>query len=647
MNETPAQPRAGIDQEQFLNVLSREAAIAAFHAALNPRPLGTERLCLEHLLGRVLAGDIAAPVDTPPFDRSVVDGFAVRSADVATASGGTPVRLSLNAETIACGTLPVLTVAPGTCTPIATGGPIPRGADAVVMIEHTEPDSAHAIAISRAVAPGQNIAFAGSDIARGQTLLHQGTAIGSREIAMLAAVGLAEASVWRKPRVAVISTGDELVQPGEPLRPAGIFDSNGPIVSAALEENGCIAIRYGAIPDDEASLEARIREAHENADAVILSGGTSKGAGDLTARIVGRLGAPGIVAHGVALKPGKPLCLAVCDGKPVVVLPGFPTSAMFTFHDIVAPVLRVLAGLPEREERQIAARMPIAVASDPGRTEFVMVALLETGTGLVAYPVGKGSGAVTAFSQADGFVRIDALDDSLPAGTAVSVQLFTPHLRIPDLVIMGSHCIGLDAVIRHLANTGHSARSLAIGSLGGLSAIRRGECDIAPIHLLDPKSGIYNAPFLTETLRLVRGWRRLQGLVFRRGDARFEDRALEAAVAAALADPACILVNRNQGAGTRTLIDVLLKGSRPQGYWNQPRSHNAVAASIAQGRADWGVAIKPVADDLGLGFIPLAAEHYDFAVSTEPRNPQALAAFEAALADAGDDLLTLGFTLDA
>ncbi|MGL5735426.1 MAG: molybdopterin-binding protein, partial [Beijerinckiaceae bacterium] len=400
-----------------------------------------------------------------------------------------------------------------------------------------------------------NIAFAGSDIARGQTLLRRGVVIGAREIGMLAAVGLGHASVWRKPRVAVISTGDELVQPGGALAPAQIYDSNGPIVAAALEENGCIAVRFGAIRDEPEALRAALRHAHAQCDAIVLSGGTSKGAGDLTHQLIGDLGAPGIVVHGVALKPGKPLCLAVCDGKPVIALPGFPTSAMFTFHDIVAPFLRRMAGLPPREERQIEATIPARIASELGRTEFVMVALSENADGLTAHTIGKGSGSVTAFSQADGFIAIDALSDALPSGAVQRVRLFTPHVRIPDLVIMGSHCVGLDAVAAHLHEAGISSRILALGSLGGLQALKRGECDVAPIHLLDPETGQYNQPFLSESMRLIAGWRRMQGLVFRNNDQRFAGKSLAEAVAAALADASCIMVNRNQGAGTRTLID--------------------------------------------------------------------------------------------
>lgn len=635
---------AAIVQEQFLKVLGREEAIERFRSALRLEPLGQERVALGALVGRVLAETVAAPVDTPPFDRSVVDGFAVRAEDVAGAGERLPSWLELNAETIACGIEPRLQVSQRTATPIATGGPMPRGADAVVMIEHTRYEEGRGLAVTRAVAPGQNIAFAGSDIARGETLLRRGTQIGSREIGMLAAVGAAMVPVWRKPRVAVLSTGDELVEPGEALRPASIYDSNGPIVAAALEENGCVAVRYGAVPDDVDRLAAAIREAHADCDAVILSGGTSKGAGDLTYRIVEQLGQPGIVAHGVALKPGKPLCLAVCDGKPVIVLPGFPTSAMFTFHDIVAPVLRILAGLPERADVRVEARVPARIPSDLGRTEFVMVALAEDAAGRVAFPIGKGSGAVTAFSQADGFLTIDALSESLPAEASVEVTLFAPHIAAPDLSIMGSHCIGLDAVISRLADRGLTARSLALGSLGGLSALKRGECDIAPIHLLDTATGEYNRPYLSEAMRLIPGWRRMQGVVYRADDPRFDRLATpQAAVAAALADPACLMVNRNQGAGTRVLIDALLADARPSGYWNQPRSHNAVVASIAQGRADWGVSIAPAAKAAGLAFLPLAQEHYDFAVMREARSPSRMEAFEAALSDAGEALEKLGF----
>jgi molybdenum cofactor synthesis domain-containing protein len=624
--------RNSIDQDQFLTILSREEALERFEAALFPRELSIEQRKLAEAAGCALASDVLSPIDVPPFDRSNVDGFAVRSTDLASAAEFAPVQLTLNEEVIACGTAPTLPVSPETATPIATGGPIPRGADAVVMVEHTQPSGIRAIEVRRAASPGQFVSFAGSDIARGEALLRAGTVIGSREIGMLAACGIAEVPVARSVHVAVISTGDELVQPGEPLRPAAIYDSNGAIVAAAINENGGKAVFWGAVPDDEQQLEAVMHRALAESDMVVLSGGTSKGAGDVSHRIIARLGQPGIICHGVALKPGKPLCLAVCGGKPVVILPGFPTSAMFTFHDMIVPVLRRMAGLAPRSDATVTAKVPVRISSELGRTEFVMVSLVEGVDGLIAYPSGKGSGAITSFSQADGFLRIDALADQLPAGSEAKVTLFTPHVRVPDLVIVGSHCTGLDLVTAPLAHAGLTVRSIAVGSLGGLAAAKRGECDFAPIHLLDDKTETYNAPFLSEGLELVPGWRRMQGIVFKKGDQRFEGLSAEQAVRAAIADPTCIMVNRNQGAGTRILIDRLLGEARPDGYWNQPRSHNAVAAAVAQGRADWGMTIAPVARASGLGFIPFAEEHYDFAVVAARKNRPGVQAFLNALA---------------
>ncbi|NDV85328.1 molybdopterin biosynthesis protein [Aurantimonas aggregata] len=638
MTHSPLPPAAAArgeshEQEQFLAILSREEALARFEAALFPRRGTTQLRPLASALGAALAEDIVAPIDVPPFDRANVDGFAVRSADLASAGESLPATLSLNDETIACGTQPLLPVRPGTATPIATGGPVPRGADAIVMVEHTQPsDEADGIEIRRAANPGQFVSYAGSDIARGEMLLRAGTLIGSREIGMLAACGIAAVPVARRPRVAILSTGDELVPPGETLRPAAIYDVNGAIVAAAVAENGGEPDFLGAFPDEEVALETAMRDALASHDMLILSGGTSKGAGDVSHRIVPRLGSPGILAHGVALKPGKPLCLAVCDGKPVVILPGFPTSAMFTFHDMIAPVLRRMAGLPPRAEHSVEATVPVRIGSELGRTEFVMASLVEGADGLVAYPTGKGSGAITSFAQADGFLRIEALADHLPAGSRAKVTLFTPELRVPDLVLIGSHCVGLDRVVAPLAAKGLLVRTLAVGSLGGLAAARRGECDLAPIHLFDEKTGTYNEPFLAPGLELVRGWRRMQGIVHRPGDRRFEDRSAEEAVAAALADPDCLMVNRNQGAGTRILIDRLLGAARPDGYFNQPKSHNAVAAAVAQRRADWGIAIAPVAEAAGLAFIPLIEEHYDFALVTARRERPGVIAFLEALA---------------
>src|SRR5712692_300674 len=251
--------RRAARQEQFLEVVAAEEARARFSRHVDLSPLPGETVALADALGRVLARDMTAPIDVPPFDRANVDGFAVRATDTTGASDTAPRRLRLNGEVIVCGHPPALEVAPGSATTIATGGVLPRGADAVVMIEHTElteDAGAPTIDLRRAAAPGQFVSYAGSDIARGEVVLRRGTRIGSREIGMLAACGIADVEAVRRPRVAVLSTGDELVAPGGALGPAKVYDSNGAIVAAAVAEAGGEAVRFGAFPDDEVALEA-------------------------------------------------------------------------------------------------------------------------------------------------------------------------------------------------------------------------------------------------------------------------------------------------------------------------------------------------------------------------------------------------------
>jgi len=664
MGEPPAAGPSG--QEQFLHVLDRDEAERRFRAAVDLAPRGTETIALDAALGRVLASDVVSPVDVPSFDRSNVDGFAVVAEDTFGASEEAPRRVRLASEVIHTGVVPRTVIRSGEAVAIATGGMMPRGADAVVMVEHADVVSGFSrtdvvsgfsrtenyLHITRAVTPGAGVSFAATDITRGETVLRRGTILTSRDTGVLAAVGIASVEVWRKPVVAIISTGDEIIAPGEPMQPARIYDSNAQVLADAVREIGGVPLRLGIVRDDLEQLRTTLREALAAADAVLLSGGTSKGAGDVSYRVVSELTDPGIVAHGVALKPGKPICLAATGGRPVVVLPGFPTSAIFTFHEFVAPVLSLMAGIPERSGRQsrtVQARLAVKVNSEIGRTEYLLVGLVDgpavvsgvsrtdtrstrTST-LVAYPMGQGSGSVTTFSRADGFTTIGRHEEIVEAGTIVNVQLLGRELQLADLVVIGSHCIGLDYLLGELDQQGVRAKFLAVGSLAGLEAAKRGECDIAGIHLLDPKTGEYNRPFLTPGLTWFPGYGRLQGIVYRKGDPRFEGRTADEAIASALADPACVMVNRNQGSGTRALIDRLLGGRKPPGYAVQPRNHNAVAAAVVQHRADWGVTIETVARGAGVGFIPVQHEQYDF-VSPDARvDRPGVQAFLKCLAD--------------
>ena len=647
--------RAAARQQQFLEVVSRDEAVARFECHLQLEPLGNETVSLAAALNRVLAEDVVAGVDVSGFDRSNVDGFAVRAADTFGAMEEDPRTVTLNEEVIAPGAEPRLEVQPGTATTIATGAMIPRGADAVVMVEDTDvidepgerggvsppvtevdeatndtrgltPHGSPLLLITRAVAAGANITFAGTDIARGETVIRAGRLITSREIGVLAAIGCETVNVFRKPRVAVISTGNEIVPPGEERPPGFVYDSNLSILTAAITELGGEPVPLGVVRDDEARLDEFLKRGLE-CDAVVMSGGTSKGAGDLSYRVVSRLTDPGIVVHGAALKPGKPICLAVTNRKPVVILPGFPTSAIFTFHEFVAPVIRRLAGRKEKPRGQVQARVPMRINSDRGRTEYVLVGLVKAdgprpvGSSLArarglltAYPLGKGSGSVTTFSHADGFIKIDAQTEYLEADAIVDVHLLDEQIEPADLVVIGSHCVGLDYLLSEMERRGFTTKVMHVGSTGGLNAAKRGECDLAGMHLLDAKTGEYNRPFLNDDLELIPGYGRMQGFVFREDDSRFADTDAEQFVTAALADESCRMINRNAGSGTRILIDELLAGEKPAGYAVQAKSHNAVAAAVQQGRGDWGVCIETVAREYGLSFVPIREERYDFAL---------------------------------
>jgi putative molybdopterin biosynthesis protein len=653
------------EQDQFLDVIDRDEAQRRFEASFRLEPLGIETVSLSEAWGRVLAVDVVSPVDVPSFDRSNFDGFALQARDTYGADEESPRRLRLLPPILHAGQIPDVTVRPGEAVTISTGAMLPRGADAVLMVEHGEVDRRtlaedggkredggdggagedgeegglrSELLARRACPPGFGVTFAGTDISAGETVLWRGELLTSRETGVLAAIGVAEVSVWRRPRVAIISTGTELCPPGRPMQPGQIYDSNSRIVADAVLELGGLPMVMGIVADDLAKLREMVQTALAQADVILLSGGTSKGQGDLSYRVIRERTDPGVVAHGVALKPGKPICLAASEGKPIVILPGFPTSAIFTFHEFVAPVIRRLAGRAGEPSKRLPARLAIKVNSEIGRTEYVLVGLVrdEEATdggpeSLVAYPMGKGSGSVTAFSRADGFVTIPRHEELVESGSRVEVQRLGRDLRAADLVVIGSHCLGLDFLLGELQLRGQLTKFLAVGSTAGLDAARRAECDLAGIHLLDADTGRYNSPFVTDDLLLIPGYGRVQGIVFRPGDGRLDQQSLEEILDRVRRDPDCMMVNRNQGSGTRILIDQLLSGFQPAGYGVQARNHNAVAAAVAQGRADWGVAIAHAAQRQDLGFLPLTEERFDFVVPRRRAERSAVKAFQSLL----------------
>ncbi len=642
-------------QQQFLNLATAEEAEERFWEAVQPQPLGEELVMLEDAHGRILACDIVARHNVPYFDRSNFDGFALRAEDTFGAQETAPILLTLNPEILACGVVPQEDVAPGTATTISTGGVLPRGADGVVMIENTFPfknaePAENMIQVLKPIVPNAGVSLAGSDIGAGEVVLRIGELLGYRETGTLAALGEANVSVWRRPKVAVISTGDELIAPGEQMEMGKVYDSNSTVIAHAVEELGCEAVRFGIVPDDEAQLETVLRKALA-LDFVLLSGGTSKGEGDLNYRVFEKFRNPGVLVHGVSLKPGKPLCLAVLDGIPAAILPGFPTSSTFTFSKFIAPVLRKLAGLTPERSAHVQANVPLRLNSDKGRTEFNLVHLVRNEDGFSAYSTGKGSGSITGFARADGFMEIPRTTEMLEAGEDTTIHLLGESTRPSDLMIIGSHCVGLDFLLGEMQKRGVSCKFLAVGSMGGILAAQRGECDLAGTHLLDVASNQYNSHLLTVELALIKGYRRSQGLLFRKDDSRFAlvKQNFQETIRQLMEDQNVRMINRNLGSGTRVLLDRLLAGQRPSGFFQEAKSHNSVAAAITHKRADWGIAIRSVAEDSGLDFFPMQDEEYDFIIPNKRLKRQEVRQFINLLQEANiqTQLNKLGLSTDA
>ena len=635
-------------QRQFLDVVSAEEAHRILREAfrhLTPKP---QAVPLDQALGRVLCRALRAAVDVPGFDRSNMDGFAVRAEDTFGATEREARRLEVvRGSGIAAGSRPGgdgPVLAPGQAIEIATGAVLPRGADAVVMIEDTAPVEGSAdadtgspaiVEVFRPVTPGENISGTGSDIGRGEIVLQAGRRLTSRETALAAAVGAQELICAQRPRALVLSTGDEIRPPGARLALGEIYDSNGRVLCDALTEQGALATFGGILPDDEERLHSVLEKALEREDApdlILLSGGTSKGKGDLNARVLERLAhergdSRGILLHGVALKPGKPICIAEISGRPVAVLPGFPTSAIFTFHEFLSPLLKRMTGEVRSQAELVQARLPRPLRSMAGRTEYLLVDLVPGPEGPTAYPLGAGSGSVSTFSRADGYIRIPRHVERLDRDQDVAVRPIAARPQAADLVAIGSHCVGLEYLLGRLMEQGFACKGIPVGSMAGLKALEWGEGDLAGCHLLDATSNTYNRPFLPPGTTIIGGYGRRQGLVFRPGDARFEGLGL-AHLVREVVRPSARMINRNRGSGTRVLLDELLGTARPPGYTSESKSHHAVAAAVAQGRADWGLTLDVLAQAHGLAFVFLRQEHFELVVRNDRRDRPALIALE-------------------
>ncbi|MFC7226737.1 molybdopterin biosynthesis protein [Salinirubellus salinus] len=587
------------DRKQFRDLAPPERAHEAIGSlSLSPAP---ETVPLEDAAGRVLADRVDATLDVPGFDRASVDGYALRAADTFGADEADPARLELVGE-VHAGTEPDVEVAEGECAEISTGAVVPPGADAVVMVERTDRDD-DAVLVRTSLAPGDRIMFAGADIAGGERALGPGTELTAREIGLLSALGVDEVPVRGRPTVGIVSTGDELVRPGQPLDAdrGEIYDVNSYAVAAGVREAGGEPRLYEHAGDDYDAMEAVLREAAAECDLVLSSGSTSASAVDVIYRVIEDSGE--LLLHGVAVKPGKPMLVGRLAESAYVGLPGYPVSALTIFRTFVAPAIREAAGLPEPRTATVEGRMAVSERYAEGRLRLMPVGLVADGDGeTLVYPVDKGSGATTSLVEADGVVEVPADTERLDEGETVTVQSFSPNVRTPTVYGVGED----DPALSRLLDRVERPRYLALGSREGLRRLRNGVPDVAVTSA--PGDPGFDADELG-------AWNREWGLVVPAGNPDGVSGLGD------LVDSELRFVNRTSNAGLRTTLGNALADlaaerdvdrhdlvSAIEGFDAGVRAHESPARRVSAGKADVGLGLRATADSLGMGFVPCGTE---------------------------------------
>jgi len=588
-------------------------------------PVGVEVIPLDRGQGRVVAEPTWAKRSAPHYHASAMDGFAVRADDTRGASEASPVRLREGEH----------------FTRVDTGDPLPADRDAVIMIEHVQTIDAATIEIAASVPPWQHVRPLGEDIVATELVAAPGDRLTPAQLAALAAAGVNEIKVRRKPRIAIVPTGTELVERGRPAKPGEIIEFNSLALAAQIRDWGAEPHVGPIVHDDPDELRGRVAAALDRHDVVLVLAGSSAGTEDFTATIVRELGT--LAVHGVAIRPGHPQILGVARGKAILGMPGYPVSTMLNAEIFLAPLIaRLLGTAPPRRERARAVLTKKTV-SPMGEHELVRVRLGRVGGRLVAMPLPRGAGRISTLARADGLLLIPASSEGMHAGTEVEVALLRSRAAIDSTIVaIGSHDIALDVLGAHLAEVrpGIALASSNVGSLGGLVALQRGEAHLAGSHLLDEETGEYNVPWVARMLPgrdivVVTLVHRDQGLMVAPGNPRsigsFED----------LARDDVAFVNRQRGSGTRVLLDYELKrrgidATSIAGYDREQYTHLAVAAAVASGAADAALGVFAAAKAMSLDFIPVATERYDLIMLRETWASDLLGPIRAILDEASE-----------
>jgi len=604
----------------YLQCLPREKAVQLWWNKLEDcgyfQNVPSEIIAVPDALNRVSAKCIFAGRSVPHYNGSAMDGIAVRAQDTFDATEIAPIKLTI----LSAGT-PLVA---GGCYIVDTGDVLPAGTNAVIMVEDTH-QQGETIEIIAAAAPWQHVRIVGEDIAAGEMVLPENHKITPPDIAALMASGLDEVEVICRPRVAIIPTGTELVSSWKELSPGKILDVNSHMLSAQISNWGGLPERHGIVYDDHTSLRQAVEECLEHCDMVVTNAGTSAGTEDFTSQVLAELGQ--VLVHGVATRPGKPVILAICKGKPVIGLPGYPVSAMLTAELFLRDTLYARQKRPLPSPPQISATLARQVYSPIGVEEYVRVSLGDVQGHTVAAPLNRGAGLISTLTKARGVIRIPAEVSGLAAGALVNVTLLTEEPVTDALLAVGSHDLSLDILSVSLRRQAGLNLSCAnVGSMGGIMAIRNNEAHIAGVHILDPDTGEYNISAVKKYLaggrwHLVHLAMREQGLMVAPGNPK-NIRTLED-----LVQPEVEFVNRQRGSGTRLLLDYQLKkagvgADKISGYDKEAGTHMAVAAMISDGVVDAGMGIQAAAKAFGLEFIPIAHEQYDLLLNFLPDDPR-------------------------
>lgn len=608
----------------FKTLLSVEEAKGLLNKVCDPRPLGYEEVPLLNALGRVLAEDVASTVDVPSFDRALRDGYAVRYEDVALARDDSPIKLRV-VGILEAGFKKVLSVGRGEAVKVATGAPVPVGANAIVPEEHTKYSDGY-VYVYKAPSPHEWIQFTGADLISGEVVLHKGTLITPRELGILASIGLEKIKVYKRPKVGIISIGDELRRPGDPLDFGEIYDVNSYTIYGLLAENGAEPYQVKVARDDPEEIRSLILDAVGKYDVVITSGSTSVGAKDLLLDVLSELG--NVIFYGIKATPGKPSAAAVVKGKLVIGLPGFPVSCLMIFDSVFVDVIRMLAGLPPKERYYVKARAGAVVRSKEGLRSYQPVLLKKVGDVVYFYPVHLTSGSINLLYRADGYVEVPENVSFVDYGEVYDVNLFSRNITLADLIVVTSHSLAFDRLLSRfkMHNPTYNIKLIYAGSMGALIALKEGYNDIGGLHLLDEETHEYNVPFLkrlrVRNVRLYRGFDREIGFVVKKGNPKgirsFYD----------IVDKGVRFINRSHGSGIRTFIDVNLKAiakekgldlkelaSKIEGYTVEAKTHTSVVTNVERGRFDVGVVDKLSTIGRDVDFIPLTYEKFDFIVN--------------------------------